>query len=79
MTTVYPNGTPDVIDHIRTQADTLVRRMNPGCDYSGPWFAPKVTEVAEAGARKICLDLIGQGRADLARKIRLAWDASSAS
>jgi hypothetical protein len=76
VTSVYPNGVPDVITHIRREAAALVRRVNPGCDYCGPWFAPKVAEVAEAMVRKLCLDMSDKGRADLARKIRIAWERS---
>ena len=79
MATVYPNGTPDVIAHIRNAADAMVRRVNPGRDCSGPWFAPKVAEVAEAMTRKLCLDLVDQGRGDLARLIRIAWERSEAA
>lgn len=67
----------DVITRIRDEADALVRRVNPGCDYSAPWFARKVAEVAETITRRLCLDLNDQGRADLARKIRIAWERSS--
>jgi len=67
---------PDLIAHIREQADALVRKVNPGCDYSGAWFAPKVAEVAGALVRRICLDNVAEGRADLARKVRLAWEAA---
>lgn len=76
---VYPNGAADVIAHVRREADALVRRVNPGCDYSGPWFAPKVAEVAETMVRRICLDNVAAGRDGLARKIRLAWERSEAA
>ncbi len=64
----------DIIAQIREQAAALARRANPGRDYTAPWFAPKAAEVAEAMTRKLCLDLADQGRPDLARKIRIAWD-----
>jgi hypothetical protein len=76
MTTTYPNDAPDVIDHIRSEAGKLVRRVNPGCDYAGPWYAPKVAEVADVMVRRICLSAVDTGRADLARKIRIAWERS---
>jgi len=67
----------DVITQICQQADALVRRVNPGRDYTGSWFAPKVAEVAEEMTRRLCLDLVGQGRSDLALKIRIAWEMSA--
>ena len=67
----------DVITDIRAEADALVRRVNPGCDYNGPWFAPKVAETAEALTRRVCLSLKDRGRDDLARKIRIAWERSA--
>ena len=77
MTGPYPGGVPDVITHIRNAADALVRRVNPGRDYTAPWFAPKVAETAEVMVRRLCLDFVDQGRDDLARKIRIAWEMSS--
>ena len=68
----------DVIAQIREQAAALARRANPGYDSTAPWFAPKVAEVAEAMTRKLCLDLTDQGRPDLARKLRIAWDRTVA-
>jgi hypothetical protein len=73
MATHYDSAA-DVIAHVRRQADALVRDVNPGRDYAGDWFAPKVAEVTEAMVRKLCLDLNDQGREDLARKIRIAWE-----
>ena len=70
--------TTGLIAHIRSEAAVLVRRANPGCDYSRPWFAPKVDEVAETMVRRLCLDNAAAGRADLARKIRTAWEMSGA-
>lgn len=67
----------DLIGHIKSEADAMVRRVNPGCDYTGPWFAPKVAEVAETLTRRLCLDLNEQGRPDLARKIRIEWERSA--
>jgi hypothetical protein len=67
----------DVITGIRDMADAMVRKVNPGCDYTGPWFAPKVAETAEAMTRKVCLDLKDKGRADLARLIRIAWERTA--
>lgn len=64
----------DVIAQIGEQAAALVRRANPGRDYTASWFAPKAAEVAEAMTRKLCLDLAEQERPDLARKIRIAWE-----
>lgn len=69
----------DVIAHIREQAAALVRRANPGCHCTALWFAPKAAEVAEAMTRKLCLDLTDQGRSDLARKLRIAWDRTAAA
>lgn len=66
----------DVIDRIRAEADALVRRVNPGQDYSAQWFAPKVAEVAETFTRRLCLNLVDLGRPDLARVIRIAWERS---
>lgn len=73
---VHYESAADVVAHVRRQADTLVRDVNPGRDYSGDWFALKVAEVTEAMIRKLCLDLAGQGRQDLARKVRIAWERS---
>jgi hypothetical protein len=70
-------NTADVITRIKAEADAMVRRVNPGCDYTGPWFAPKVAEVAETLTRRLCLDLNDQGRGDLARLIRIAWERSA--
>lgn len=71
-----PGNAIDVITFINTQADELVRRVNPGCDYTGPWFGPKVAEVAETLTRGLCLTLNDQGRSDLSRLIRIAWERS---
>ena len=68
------NTATDVIAQLRDQAAALARRANPGRDSTAPWFAPKVAEVAEVMTRKLCLDLADQGRTDLARKLRIAWD-----
>lgn len=67
----------DVIEHIKSEAAGLVRRVNPGCDYSAPWFAPKVDEVAEVMVRRICLSAKDSGRDDLARTIRIAWERNA--
>lgn len=76
MTSPSASSSPDLIADIREQAEALVRRVNPGCDYAGAWFAPKVAEVAEVIVRRVCLGNVAEGRAGLARKIRLAWEAS---
>jgi hypothetical protein len=67
----------DVITRIKQEADALVRRVNPDCDYTGPWFAPKVAEVAETITRRLYLNLTDQARPDLARLIRIAWERSA--
>jgi hypothetical protein len=71
---LHYESTSDVISHVRRQADALVRRVNPGCDHDGAWFAPKVAEVTEAMVRRLCAGLNDLGRADLSRKIRIAWE-----
>jgi hypothetical protein len=71
-------GALDLIEHIKSEAAGMVRRVNPGCDYSGAWFALKVTEVAETMVRRICLDNVAAGRTGLARKIAVAWERSTA-
>lgn len=73
------NTAIDVIVQIREQATALARRANPDCDSTAPWFAPKAAEIAEAMTRKLCLDLVDQGRSDLARKLRIAWDRTVAA
>jgi hypothetical protein len=70
-----PYETADVAEHVRRQADTLVRAVNPGRDYSGGWFAPKAAEVTEAMIRKLCLGLTGQGPKTW-RKIRITRERS---
>lgn len=72
------NTATDVIAQIREQAAALTRRANPGCDSTASWFALKTADVAEAMTRKLCLDLADQGRPDLARKLRIAWDRTVA-
>jgi hypothetical protein len=74
MPAIYPDGTPDVIAHIRDQAAALVCRVNPGGDRSSLRYALMVAAVTDAMVRKICLDLRDQGREDLARKVRTAWE-----
>jgi len=72
-----PGTAAGVVAHIREQAAVLVARVNPAADASSPAFAAKCAEVAEALTRRLCLDLAGQGRAELARKIRIAWERSA--
>jgi hypothetical protein len=79
MSTVSPSSAPEMITHIRAEADALVRRVNPGCDYAGAWFAPKVAEVTEVLVRRICLDNVAAGLPELARKIRIAWEQATAA
>jgi hypothetical protein len=69
--------TRDVIAHIREQAAALVLRVNQGRVFPAAALSAKTAEVAEAMTRKVCLDLSDQGRADLARKIRLAWETGA--
>jgi hypothetical protein len=65
----------DVISHARRQADALVRAVNPGRDFDGDWFAPKLAEVTKAMVRRLRAGLNDLDRADLSRKVRLAWEA----
>lgn len=67
----------DLADHILRTAAQVVRNVNPGCDYSLPWYDAKVAEVAEAMIGRLCQDNTSAGRPDLARVIRAAWDARS--
>jgi hypothetical protein len=83
MTSTAPSATApggdalDVIAVIYRKAGELTARVNPGADVTAPAFAAKRAEVAEVITRRLCLNLNDQGRADLARKIRLAWDRSA--
>lgn len=67
----------DVIAGIREEAETLVWTVNPGRTWTAEDFAAKTTEVTEAMTRKVTAGLTAQGRADLARKIRIAWERSA--
>lgn len=75
MTRIYQTST-DLVNHINEQAATLVRKVNPGRDYTQPWFAAKVAEVADAMARKLCRDNTAAGRPAIARAVRTAWEAN---
>ena len=66
----------DLVSHIREQAATLVRNVNPGMRHSGPAFDAKVAEVADAMARRLCQMNTDNGRPDIARQIRIAWNAA---
>jgi hypothetical protein len=76
-TAVQGGDALDVIAVIYRKSGELVARVNPGANPASPAFAAKRAEVAEAVTRRLCADLNGQGRADLSRKIRLAWDRSA--
>jgi hypothetical protein len=76
-TAVQGGDALDVIAVIYRKARELTARVNPGADVTTQAFAAKRTEVAEVITRRLCLDLNDQGRGDLARKIRLAWNRSA--
>lgn len=64
----------DLAAHIREQAATVVRNVNPGRAHSGPAFDAKTAEVAAAMAAKLIRD--NASRPHVAAAIRAAWDAS---
>lgn len=67
--------TSDVVDHIRRQAETVVRNVNAGTSYTSEQFRVKAREVGEAMVKKLCENFTAAGRNDLARKIERTWEA----
>ncbi|HMH92539.1 MAG TPA: hypothetical protein VK586_15815 [Streptosporangiaceae bacterium] len=76
-TAVQGGDALDALAVVYRKAGELTARVNPGADVTSPAFAAKRAEVAEVITRRLCADLTGQGRPDLSRKIRLAWNRSA--
>jgi hypothetical protein len=65
------------VTYIHGQSRAMVLKANPGFAWAPGQLDAKTAEVAEVLTRRLCLDLIDQGRADLARTIRIAWEKAA--